>query len=82
MKIDMATQVNRNTAAGTRNSGRANIRYSLSKELAQNYDGIISFRFEGLSEDVNFLYKIEVGGLLLLEIFLWHSAISQFSGDR
>lgn len=51
--------------AGAKNSGRASIRYSLSKELAQNYDGILSFRFEGLSEDVNFLYKVEVGGLRL-----------------
>lgn len=51
--------------AGAKNNGSAAVKYSLSKSLKKDYDGIITFTFEGASEDVNFLYKLEDGGLKL-----------------
>lgn len=51
--------------AGTKTVGMASVKYTISKSLAQNYDGVLTFKFDGLSEDVNFLYKIEDGGLRL-----------------
>ncbi len=51
--------------AGTKNSGSASVKYSLGKELAGNYDGVITMKFEGMQNEVNFLYKIEAGALRL-----------------
>lgn len=49
--------------AGTKNGGTASVKYSLSKTLTESYDGVITFKFDGLTQEVNFLYKIEEGGL-------------------
>ena len=43
--------------------GLVSIKYFLSRSLSQNYDGILTFRFEGIDKEVNFLYKIEPNGL-------------------
>lgn len=51
--------------AGLKNNGSAVVKHSLSKSLKKNYDGVITFNFEGSSEDINFLYKLEDGGLKL-----------------
>ncbi len=51
--------------AGTKNNGTAQVKYSLSKSLAASYDGVVSFKFEGMANEVNFLYKLEDGGLRL-----------------
>lgn len=51
--------------SSAKNEGTASIKYILSKTLASNYDGVITFRFDGATEDVNFLYKIEESGLRL-----------------
>ena len=51
--------------SSAKNEGTASIKYILSKTLASNYDGVITFRFDGTTEDVNFLYKIEESGLRL-----------------
>jgi len=51
--------------AGSKNNGSASVKYSLSKSMKNNYDGIVTFMFDGSSEEVNFLYKYEEGGLRL-----------------
>lgn len=51
--------------AGTKGNGSASIKYSLGKKIAGSYDGVITFKFEGLSTDVNFFYKLEDGVLRL-----------------
>jgi hypothetical protein len=54
--------------AGVKNAGTATIKYTLSKPLQANYDGVITFNFDssnGTTEEVNFLYKIEESGLRL-----------------
>ena len=54
--------------AGVKNAGTATIKYTLSKPLQTNYDGVITFNFDssnGTTEEVNFLYKIEESGLRL-----------------
>ena len=52
--------------AGTKSTGAASIKYSLSKDLASSYDGVLTMKFDGMSREVNFLYKLE-GGALRLE---------------
>lgn len=49
--------------AGTKNVGVASVKYSLSKSLSESYDGVLTFKFDGVADDINFLYKIEDGGL-------------------
>lgn len=50
-------------SASAKNVGTCSVKYALSKSLAASYDGILSFRFDGTTEDVNFLYKFENGGV-------------------
>lgn len=50
-------------AAGAKNVGTVSVKYSLSKSLAEAYDGVITFKFDGMNNEVNFLYKLEDGGL-------------------
>ena len=52
--------------AGTKNTGSASVKYSLSKSLAASYDGVLTMKFDGMTREVNFLYKLE-GGALRLE---------------
>ena len=51
--------------AGTKNMGAASVKYSLSKDLAASYDGVLTMKFDGMSREVNFLYKLESGALRL-----------------
>ena len=51
--------------AGSKNNGSAQIKYSVSKTLKKDYDGIVTFTFEGSSQEINFLYKMDEGGLKL-----------------
>ncbi|MGN0748927.1 MAG: SH3 domain-containing protein [Treponema sp.] len=51
--------------AGSKNNGSAQIKYSVSKTLKKDYDGIVTFTFEGSSQEINFLYKMDGGGLKL-----------------
>ena len=51
--------------AGTKNTGSASVKYSLSKDLAASYDGVLTMKFDGMSREVNFLYKLEDGALRL-----------------
>jgi len=49
--------------AGAKNVGICSVKYAVSKELSSNYDGVLTFKFDGLSEEVNFLYKLESDGM-------------------
>ena len=51
--------------AGTKSTGSASVKYSLSKDLAASYDGVLTMKFDGMSREVNFLYKLEDGALRL-----------------
>ncbi|MCR5723904.1 MAG: SH3 domain-containing protein [Treponema sp.] len=46
-------------------SGSVSIRYFISDALKVSYDGVLTFRFDGMPGEVNFLYKITDGGLRL-----------------
>ena len=46
-----------------KNKGNVRIKYFLSRTLSASYDGIITFVFDGIAKEVNFLYKIEENGL-------------------
>ena len=52
--------------AGTKSTGSATVKYSLSKDLAASYDGVLTMKFDGMSKEVNFLYKLD-GNALRLE---------------
>ncbi len=45
--------------------GTVEIKYFLSADLKKSWDGVITCRFEGMEEDVDFLYKMEKNGLRL-----------------
>ena len=49
--------------AGTKSTGAASVKYSLSKDLAASYDGVLTMKFDGMNDEVNFLYKLENGAL-------------------
>ena len=63
--------------AGTKNTGSAQVKYSLSKELASSYDGVLTMKFDGMNREVNFLYKLD-GGALRLE----DTSGAEFSGNQ
>ena len=48
-----------------RGGGTVLIKYFLSKSFTSSYDGVLTFHFEGVDSDINFLYKIEDNGLRL-----------------
>ena len=51
--------------ATAKNAGTAQVKYTISKALAQSYDGVVTFKFNGMNEEVNFLYRLEDDGLRL-----------------
>ncbi len=51
--------------AGTKSTGSASVKYSLSKDLAASYDGLLTMKFDGMNREVNFLYKLENGAIRL-----------------
>ena len=52
-------------SAGAKNAGTCSVKYAVSSSLADSYDGVLTFKFEGTTEEVNFLYKLESDGLRL-----------------
>lgn len=50
-------------SSSAKGGGTVSIKYTISKSLSESYDGVLSFRFDGMSSDVNFLYKMEEGGI-------------------
>lgn len=45
--------------------GIVQAKYVVSKKLKENYDGVLTFYFDGITEEVNFLYKLEDGAMRL-----------------
>lgn len=52
-------------SAGAKNAGTCSVKYAVGKALASSYDGVLTFKFEGTNDEVNFLYKLESDGLRL-----------------
>ena len=50
-------------SSSARNTGTVRIKYFLSKSLSASYDGVLTFKFDGMEKEVNFLYKMESSGL-------------------
>ena len=63
--------------AGTKSTGSAQVKYSLSKELASSYDGVLTMKLDGMHSEVNFLYKLD-GSALRLE----DTTGAEFSGSQ
>lgn len=51
--------------SGAKGNGFVECKYFLSRALQASYDGVLTFHFNGQTEEVNFLYKIEENGLRL-----------------
>lgn len=49
--------------SSAKNMGTACVKYALSRSLSQSYDGVLTLKFEGMSSEVNFLYKMEQDGI-------------------
>ena len=47
------------------NGGTVSVSYFISATLKNSYDGILTFRFEGMAKEANFLYKMTDDGLRL-----------------
>lgn len=45
--------------------GTVMVKYAVSKSLQSLYDGVLTFNFEGMKKEINFLYKMEEDGLRL-----------------
>lgn len=54
--------------SSAKNGGTIAIKYYLGDALVSSYDGVLSFRFDGMDTDVNFLYKMENNGLRLEDL--------------
>ena len=52
-------------SAGAKNAGTCSVKYAVGKSLSGSYDGVLTFKFEGTTDEVNFLYKLESDGLRL-----------------
>ena len=52
-------------SASAKNGGTAGVKFSISRKLSADYDGVLTFRFDGMSNEVNFLYKLEDGAIRL-----------------
>ena len=52
-------------AENAKGGGTVGIDYFIAASLSPQYDGVLSFSFEGMKAEVNFLYKIEKNGMRL-----------------
>lgn len=50
-------------SSSAQNAGTVQIKYFLIRSLAQAYDGVLTFKFNGMNKEVNFFYKMEENGL-------------------
>lgn len=50
-------------AQSAKNKGSVSIKYFAGKALSAAYDGVLTFNFDGMSKEVNFLYRLDPGGL-------------------
>lgn len=49
--------------SSAKNTGSVKVKYYLSKSLSASYDGVLTFQFDGVQKEINFLYKLENNGL-------------------
>ena len=52
-------------SSNAKESGSVTIEYLLDASLKKNWDGVLTFKFDGMENEVNFLYKLESNGLRL-----------------
>ncbi|MGP1459393.1 MAG: SH3 domain-containing protein [Treponema sp.] len=52
-------------AQSAKKSGVVSIKYFTGSALSKNYDGVLTFAFDGMAKEVNFLYRLEANGLRL-----------------
>lgn len=52
-------------STNARNVGAVSVKYAVPSALSASYDGVLTFKFDGMQSEVNFLYKIENSGLRL-----------------
>lgn len=50
-------------SSSAKNRGTVNITYLMDKKFENNYNGVLTFKFEGMEDRVSFLYKIDSDGL-------------------
>lgn len=50
---------------GTKGNGSVSIKYFVGDKLKKDWDGVLTFSFENMNREVNFLYKLESSGLRL-----------------
>jgi hypothetical protein len=50
---------------GSANEGTVELQYFVDSALSFQFDGVISFKFSGSSEEIHFLYKLEEAGIRL-----------------
>ena len=63
-------------AESAKGGGTVGIDYFIDELLSPQYDGVLSFSFEGMKAKVNFLYKIEANGIRLED-----AAEARFDGN-
>ena len=51
-----------------KNDGEISFRYFLTKNLKKKWDGVLTFKFNGMDNEVSFLYKKETNGLRLEDL--------------
>ena len=51
--------------SGAKGRGTVSMKYLPSTALKGKYDGVLTFKFEGISDEINFLYKLSNDGLNL-----------------
>jgi len=51
--------------ATAKNYGTVSVKYAISKSLKESYDGVLTFKFDGMQKEVNFLYKLENNAIRL-----------------
>ena len=47
------------------NSGKVEFKYFLSRQIADEFDGVMTMRFANVNREINFFYKLEPSGLRL-----------------
>ena len=52
-------------SATAKSGGTVSAKYVVAKKLKENYDGVLTFLFDGTTNEVNFLYKLEEGAMRL-----------------
>ena len=50
-------------SSSAKNRGTVNITYLMDKKFENNYNGVLTFKFEGMEDKISFLYKLDSDGL-------------------